>query len=73
MKKNNIYNQIYDKLNSDNKDIDKPAKREDKKDNKPEEVKIDLFRWLLRDLLNWRMKLKFIRNFIKIMIRGWKY
>ena len=36
MKKNNIYNQIFEKLNSDEKNFDKP-KREEKREE-PEEV-----------------------------------
>ena len=38
MKKNNIYNQIYEKLNNDDKGEDKP-KKEAKIQEEPEEVK----------------------------------
>jgi len=35
MKKNNIFNQIYEKMNSDDK---QPAEKSNKKDDKKEEI-----------------------------------
>lgn len=74
MKKNNIFTQIYEKINSDEKGQERGSagKKEEKKEEEVEDVTILWPRWQSKDTHSSRTRLNYTRNYIKITISDCK-